>query len=677
MLRWLAMLLGPIFAKEMVEMARRKRYYFNRSAYGVTLLLVMFAIWEENRWRIESAGPGIIRVQAQMAEQLYYGVIGVQYGAVVLFVPLFLAGVIATEREEKTLDLLLTTQLHDRDIVLGKLFSRIAVLILIMFSGLPVLSLVMLMGGISPLGLALVTVATLLMIFFCGAHAIYFSTITKSPIGALVRTYWWLAVWLLGVPMVAVLVLETILSLVPWPLDQQIAAGAACVGMIVNPIGPFVVAVVPEMYDEAAKILGNWFFPFTLIVPTMWASMLIWLAVCRLRGDVTPFVLRLQRWIGFARSRDRLRSLRERWLAALQKETAGWADDPLLRPIGNSIVGEANNPFQQRARRARVYDREWIIGRIQWGGWAAAIGFFLLIAACKERELRQDGVSVTFQGLTWFGIALLTAILAGTSLVGDRRRGFLEQVLVTPLTGQEVIDGTLLAIWEHMRRVALLPVVLGVLFCATGASTVIGTMCSFTTAALSCALLALCGVGCSLPAKTFSSAMTATFTFPILFIIVPPIYSIEFGSDHAVLLWGSAILLLLLTLLWVRQRVNAALVCLYVLATHLALSCAATCWTYDGMDESFPAAAMNPALWTGILLEDSLAHIWPASAGPWGLAMVLYWLSLAGSFVWVRWWLIRNFDRLAGRAEQPEATPVDQGIRAEERAVPVGAGVDS
>ena len=37
MLRFLSALLGPIFAKEMVEMSRRKRYYFNRVLYGLVL----------------------------------------------------------------------------------------------------------------------------------------------------------------------------------------------------------------------------------------------------------------------------------------------------------------------------------------------------------------------------------------------------------------------------------------------------------------------------------------------------------------------------------------------------------------------------------------------------------------------------------------------------------------
>ena len=44
MLRVLASLLGPIFAKEAVEIARRKRYYVNRVLYGLVLLVSLFVV---------------------------------------------------------------------------------------------------------------------------------------------------------------------------------------------------------------------------------------------------------------------------------------------------------------------------------------------------------------------------------------------------------------------------------------------------------------------------------------------------------------------------------------------------------------------------------------------------------------------------------------------------------
>ena len=107
MLRVLALFLGPVFAKEMVEMARRKRYFFNRVLYGLVLFFTLWIVWEEHRFVVQN-GKVTLRVMASLAETMFHAVSGVQYGAVFLFVPLFLCGTIAGEREERTLDLLFT-----------------------------------------------------------------------------------------------------------------------------------------------------------------------------------------------------------------------------------------------------------------------------------------------------------------------------------------------------------------------------------------------------------------------------------------------------------------------------------------------------------------------------------------------------------------------------------------
>ena len=113
-----------MFAKEMVEVARRKRYFFNRVVYGLALLFGLFIIWENYYWRFQYNNRSLLQTLADMATEMFTAVVWVQYGAVYLFVPAFLCGAIASEREAHTLDLLLTTQLSDREIVLGKLSGR-------------------------------------------------------------------------------------------------------------------------------------------------------------------------------------------------------------------------------------------------------------------------------------------------------------------------------------------------------------------------------------------------------------------------------------------------------------------------------------------------------------------------------------------------------------------------
>ena len=94
MLRLLSMLIGPVFAKEMVEMSRRKRYYFNRVLYGGVLLFALFVVWDSYQWRFQQQGTSI-RLMAELAQSLFHAVSSIQYGAVFVLVPLFLCGVIA------------------------------------------------------------------------------------------------------------------------------------------------------------------------------------------------------------------------------------------------------------------------------------------------------------------------------------------------------------------------------------------------------------------------------------------------------------------------------------------------------------------------------------------------------------------------------------------------------
>src|SRR5438128_9658562 len=98
---FLSALLGPMFAKEMIEIARRKRYFVNRVLYGLVLLFTVYLVWESYSNRFRWEGRASIHLMAQMAQQLFQAVSGVQYAAVFLFVPLFLCGVIASEREER------------------------------------------------------------------------------------------------------------------------------------------------------------------------------------------------------------------------------------------------------------------------------------------------------------------------------------------------------------------------------------------------------------------------------------------------------------------------------------------------------------------------------------------------------------------------------------------------
>ena len=71
---------------------------------------------------------------------------------VVLSVPAVAGGSISLEREKKTLDVLLTTNLNPWRIITGKLEASLGVVLILTVSALPVLSLVVVFGGIGLAG---------------------------------------------------------------------------------------------------------------------------------------------------------------------------------------------------------------------------------------------------------------------------------------------------------------------------------------------------------------------------------------------------------------------------------------------------------------------------------------------------------------------------------------------
>ena len=61
--------------------------------------------------------------------------------------PAFTAGAISLEREKLTLDMLVVTPMRPGGLVIGKLFSALAFVILMLLAGIPISALVLMYGG--------------------------------------------------------------------------------------------------------------------------------------------------------------------------------------------------------------------------------------------------------------------------------------------------------------------------------------------------------------------------------------------------------------------------------------------------------------------------------------------------------------------------------------------------
>jgi ABC-type transport system involved in multi-copper enzyme maturation permease subunit len=181
---WLK-LFGPVLFYDLVRMARRSRYFLVRSLYALFLLLVLAQVG----FSVRESGPMPAREAAQAALGFFFTFMVVQIAVTAFLTPAYVAGAIAEEKERKPLEFLLATDLRNREIVLSKLGARLANLGLIVLTGLPILSLIQIMGGVNP-ELVLVGFAfTGLTVVGLAGLSIFVSVYLKKPRDAIALTY--------------------------------------------------------------------------------------------------------------------------------------------------------------------------------------------------------------------------------------------------------------------------------------------------------------------------------------------------------------------------------------------------------------------------------------------------------------------------------------------------------
>lgn len=176
--------MNPVIDKEYRLRMRTSRSMWTLLAYLIAMGLfagVIFSIvGMDMRNAIYSSGyTGITFIVMSFA----------QLGLIAFMSPGLTAGVISSEREKQTLNLLLTTQQTSFTIIVSKLISSISFMLLIVFSTLPLYGIVFLYGGIAPTQLLSIFAFFIFNMIVFGAFGVLFSTIFKRTMIAVIVTY--------------------------------------------------------------------------------------------------------------------------------------------------------------------------------------------------------------------------------------------------------------------------------------------------------------------------------------------------------------------------------------------------------------------------------------------------------------------------------------------------------
>lgn len=175
---------NPVLMKEL-----KLRFRAFKSFSGLMFYLAVLCIFVVGFLLIYTQFSGTSFFRPRDSFMMFAVLSVIQMGLVMFITPGLTAGAISTEREKQTLNMLLTTTQSSTQIIIGKLVSSVAFLILMLVAGLPLYSLVFLFGGVSPSQFITIFLFYFITLVAIGSIGIMFSTITKKTIVSMIATY--------------------------------------------------------------------------------------------------------------------------------------------------------------------------------------------------------------------------------------------------------------------------------------------------------------------------------------------------------------------------------------------------------------------------------------------------------------------------------------------------------
>jgi ABC-type transport system involved in multi-copper enzyme maturation permease subunit len=354
------------------------------------------------------------------------------------FSALLVASAVALEKDRKTIDLLLMTNLSNAELVLGKLFAALLMVVLVVVAAWPLLVIVSLLGGVSAGQIFRVQAVTLASALLAGSLGSTIALWREKTFQALAMTALILVLWL-----------------VAWEIVAAAGAGRSWWGLsaeswavAMSPWQAVHAAARPTFAGTTASEPGTDPVLLFLITALVLSALLNAVAIARVRV-----------W-------NPARDVRPRGIDVPGSTAAGRAiaDRPAVavHGAGGKVRPVWDNPILWREVRTWAYGKRILIIRLAY--WAV----FAACAAAVVAGLSDGAADVAtaiplaarpLVTLLVVGLILLNA-LAVTSLTSERDSRALDLLLVTDLSPKEIVFGKLGGAFYNAKEMVLLPIAL-------------------------------------------------------------------------------------------------------------------------------------------------------------------------------------------------------------------------
>jgi ABC-type transport system involved in multi-copper enzyme maturation permease subunit len=174
---------NPMIHKELRQRMRERRGWILPSLYLVVLGAVISLAYY-----ITQVG-GESRQGFQIGVAMFLTASYTQLALLLLLAPIFSAGSLTIEKEQRTLAGLLTSLLGPAKIWWGKFVASLLFVLLLLVSGLPILSVAFAFGGVGIWEIFTVLLTTVIILSTIGAISLYWSSVFRRSVHATAVSY--------------------------------------------------------------------------------------------------------------------------------------------------------------------------------------------------------------------------------------------------------------------------------------------------------------------------------------------------------------------------------------------------------------------------------------------------------------------------------------------------------
>jgi ABC-type transport system involved in multi-copper enzyme maturation permease subunit len=428
-------LLGPIFAREWLTVPRRSRHYVVRAAYLGLLWILGLTAWQVTvGWDYTPTLGDASRFGLLLFQVL---TLYVQLPLLLFFSALSAASTVAREKDRRTFVLLLMTDLRNYEIVLGKLLGSLLQIVLLLAGTVPVLMLLVLLGGIAPSQVGQATLILAASALAAGSLGCLVALWREKTFPALALTALFLVLYLC-----LVRGLTVVPGLVAWVTGSDYGQGLT-LETAQSWLDPFLAmegVLDPATHVEATVAPAYGFAGVMLALSVgLNAWSMVWLRVWNPSGE--PIMQREAPDAAAEEEKDRAKAH-----AAPGVARQVWANPILWREICTRAYG----------RRPLMVKAAYLI----------VLGLICYYALEPVWSLGNHAPRLAAYGLVPVGVLslLLISAQAATAITSERDTGALDLLLVTDLTPQEFIFGKLWGICYNCKEYLLPPLLLAIVY---------------------------------------------------------------------------------------------------------------------------------------------------------------------------------------------------------------------